>query len=125
MKALAVAVVGGTVPHPAIMHHAIAIHEAALLGRRIADAAGPAALINAQAFAAIAIRRRRRITGRRIITGGRGTGNSRVIRRRAPSAMPFIGANRFSLPIAIIVAPGIVARVVRSVMTDTVTGAMT
>ena len=85
LEALAVAVVGGTVPRAAVMHHAIAIHEAALLGCRIADAAGPAALIDVQAFIAIAIGR----TRRRIIAGGRRRRDHRVIRRGMPSAMPF------------------------------------
>src|SRR4051812_14667586 len=91
------------------MHHAVTVHEAALLGRRIADAAGPAALINVQAFAAIAGRRTHGIAGRRIIAGGRGTGNPRIVRRRAPSAMPFaveIRADRLRLAIAVIVVPG-------------------
>src|SRR3569833_1446586 len=86
LEALAVAVVGGAVARTAEMHHAIAIHEAALLGRRIADAAGPSALINAQAFTAIAVRH----GWRRIIAGGRRNRKPRVIWRRMPSAVPFV-----------------------------------
>ena len=89
LEALVVAVVGGAVARPAEMHHAIAIHEAAFLGRRIADAAGPSALIDVKTFTAIAVRRRRRIASRRIIAGRRRTGDRRVIGRRVPSAVPF------------------------------------